>query len=754
MFNTQGGARARASGGAVARARARVGLALLRAMLLVLAAGGCAVEEAAATGTAAQPSVVRTDNGWATNAIPVCWFNPTPADQADRAQIQQAVTAEFGTRTRINLTGWGACPPLFDIRGFAPLAVRIRIADERPSSQVGPAWANWTMTLNTTYQAFAKDQKGTRMIWDALHEMGHATGLWHEQDRPDSPCRSQPVDEGGRAGIIGPYDPASLMNYCGPVRTTMSAGDALALKGLFGATGKFVQEGNAIYRYTRPQRGDPAGTRCHVVNPTQLDAFGGARLIGQSLWSDWSTAGARDVGECVWPDGFYQSAFAVYYATGLDGAAPSYCWVESPEQLASMLGPFAPLPASGFGTGRAYTGRCAWADGFYLAAGDPAVYRVTGGTYCWVRDPEDQALLGGFGIVRRVPSTATFRAGRTFDGVCPVGQFIVTNRAIGDFATWAAAAGARAVAGDFDRDGLTDIALTGGPGWNTLPVAFSLGDGTFRVTNAFVGEFASWAQTAGARPVAGDFDGDGRSDVALVGGVGWNTQPVAFSLGDGTFRVTNVFVGEFASWATNAGAQAVAGDFDHDGDADLALAGGRGWTTVPIARSSRTGAFVVANRPAGIFAAWAQEPGARVLAGDFNDDDYTDLALTGPAGWNTLPVAFLQPGLAFQITNQGVGAFATWATQGAQAVVGDFDGDGRDDVALTGGGPGWLTLPVAFAQGGGDFNVENDFVPYVRSWSTEPGVQALAGRFNRDARADIALTGRAGWATVPVAFRR
>ena len=44
--------------------------------------------------------------------------------------------------------------------------------------------------------------------------------------------------------------------------------------------------------------------------------------------------------------------------------------------------------------------------------------------------------------------------------------------------------------GDYDNDGLADIALTGGVGWNTLPVAFSNGDGTFHVTNEYIGSFA------------------------------------------------------------------------------------------------------------------------------------------------------------------------------------------------------------------------------------------------------------------------
>jgi len=57
----------------------------------------------------------------------------------------------------------------------------------------------------------------------------------------------------------------------------------------------------------------------------------------------------------------------------------------------------------------------------------------------------------------------------------------------------AAQAGVSILPGDFDNDGRTDIALTGGSGWSTLPIAFSNGDGTFRVTNATVGDFARLA---------------------------------------------------------------------------------------------------------------------------------------------------------------------------------------------------------------------------------------------------------------------
>jgi hypothetical protein len=52
----------------------------------------------------------------------------------------------------------------------------------------------------------------------------------------------------------------------------------------------------------------------------------------------------------------------------------------------------------------------------------------------------------------------------------------------------------KVVVGDFDGDGRTDLALTGVTGWATIPVALSNGDGSFTITNQNAPDFAAWAQ--------------------------------------------------------------------------------------------------------------------------------------------------------------------------------------------------------------------------------------------------------------------
>jgi hypothetical protein len=307
------------------------------------------------------------------------------------------------------------------------------------------------------------------------------------------------------------------------------------------------------------------------------------------------------------------------------------------------------------------------------------------------------------------------------------GGLAVTNAPVGPFAGWAATPNVQVLVGDFNGDGLTDVALIGAAGWATMPVAFSNGDGTFNVTNLPITNFAGWAATANAKAIVGDFNGDGLADVALIGAAGWATMPVAFSNGDGTFNVTNLPITNFAAWATSANVQILVGDFNGDGKADVFLTGVSGWATMPVAFSNGNGSFNVTNLPITNFAAWAATANAKALVGDFNGDGKADVALTGPSGWATLPVAFSNGNGTFNVTNQPIINFAGWAaTANAKPLIGDFNGDGKADVALT-GPSGWATMPVAFSLSPPAVSVVN-MVP-----------ASLSGETNQDSEPFVAV---------------
>ncbi len=421
------------------------------------------------------------------------------------------------------------------------------------------------------------------------------------------------------------------------------------------------------------------------------------------------------------------------------------------DAMFGVTAPFQPAPLQGtLGDDLALVGGSWSADTLPVAfSNDDGSFTVTnypvGDFAIWARSSNVKRVTGDFNYDGLMDFALIGGSGWATIPVAMAdgdGQFTITNHWVGyDFGTWAATANVKPLAGDFNRDGHTDIALVGGAGWSAVPIAFSTGSGTFTITNSQIANFAGWAGSPGARPLTGDFNRDGYTDIALVGGIGWNTLPVAFSYGNGTFLVTNQVVNyvnysiygqygwNFATSSREANAQAVTGDFNKDGFTDIALVGGAGWSTIRLALSYGNGSFQLHDKSAGSFPAWASSAGAKVLTGDFNKDGFTDLALTGVSGWNTVPVAFMAGSYNVTVTNQYVGGFGSWAsTAGARAIAGDFNGDGYTDIALTGGN--WSSIPVAFSAGYGNFNVANKTTHRFPSWSPDQAATLVSGRMD------------------------
>ena len=379
-----------------------------------------------------------------------------------------------------------------------------------------------------------------------------------------------------------------------------------------------------------------------------------------------------------------------------------------------------------------------------------------------VRLADTPVVPGGkdIALVRQTPGWATIPIAFAQGD----GTWQITNRPAPNFIpAWAPTPGVRIVTGDFNGNGLTDIALVRQtPGWATIPIAFAQGDGTWQITNRPAPNFIpAWAPTPGVRIVTGDFNGNGLTDIALVRQTpGWATIPIAFAQGDGTWQITNRPAPNFIpAWAPTPGVRIVTGDFNGNGLTDIALVRQTpGWATIPIAFAQGDGTWQITNRPAPNFIpAWAPTPGVRIVTGDFNGNGLTDIALVRQTpGWATIPIAFAQGDGTWQITNRPAPDFIpAWApTPGVRIVTGDFNGNGLTDIALVRQTPGWATIPIAFAQGDGTWQITNRPAPdFIPAWAPTPGVRIVTGDFNGNGLADIALVRQTpGWATIPIAF--
>ncbi|WP_392532062.1 S8 family serine peptidase [Nostoc sp. C117] len=226
--------------------------------------------------------------------------------------------------------------------------------------------------------------------------------------------------------------------------------------------------------------------------------------------------------------------------------------------------------------------------------------------------------------------------------------------------------------------------------------------------------------------LAGDFNGDGKEDLANVFNDGGQAS-IDVHLSNGS-SFTN------QRWATQQGGfwnqqKWVVGDFNGDGRDDLAKVfndANQASIDVHLSNGSK---FTIKR--------WATQQGGfsndqKWLVGDFNGDKRADLAnVFNDQGKASIDV-YLSTSSSF--TNQ------RWATQQGgfwnqqKWLVGDFNGDGRDDLTKVFNEGDRASIDVHLSNG-------SNFT--IKRWATQQGgfsneQKWLVGDFNGDKRADLA----------------
>lgn len=266
------------------------------------------------------------------------------------------------------------------------------------------------------------------------------------------------------------------------------------------------------------------------------------------------------------------------------------------------------------------------------------------GTHCR-RSSGPAALLAGFLLaVAAVP---------------PAVEGAVLPFAFDAFALDGATAAYGIGTGDVDGDGFPDLVVRRG----TVVVRFGQGAVDFAAEAEIpADEFGLLAA------VVADFDGDGRADIATVRGFTPDGDSTAIDLWRaGPGRTLERFATlDPTSRTVNHRAELAAGDFDLDGDTDLADGH---QSAVLLYRNDGGGAFALVTT-LGL-------SGGRLVAGDFNGDGRIDLATSGRVYPARLRLhLFTGAGFAGTLLETIAGAVAD------AVAAGDLNGDGRDDFAI------------------------------------------------------------------------
>ena len=302
-------------------------------------------------------------------------------------------------------------------------------------------------------------------------------------------------------------------------------------------------------------------------------------------------------------------------------------------------------------------------------------------------------------------------------------------------------------AGDFNGDGRDDLLVHND---NSIVIYRSNGSQLDIVFSAVGRVPGSWQFKPGDRFYIGDFNGDGKDEVVVYNSTDWVMEYLGLLADDGNDGLELIarYDNSMPGWQFHRDDQFYVADFDGDGTKDLFVFNGKNWSIpyLGMLLSSDAGFHLVrrydANMPS-----WEMRGNDRHAVGDFTGDGREDLWVFNGSDWSVPYLGMLRSnGTDLSMSKRYDNTMPSWQMRPEdQHIVGDFDGDGRADLYVFNGKNWSIAYLGMLKSNGSSLSMLRRYDGNVPGWQMRKNDLHYLGDVDGDGRADLFVYNHQDW---------
>jgi hypothetical protein len=302
-------------------------------------------------------------------------------------------------------------------------------------------------------------------------------------------------------------------------------------------------------------------------------------------------------------------------------------------------------------------------------------------------------------------------------------------------------------AGDFNGDGKDDILVHSG---NAIHIYRSNGSQLDVVFSSVERVPGSWQFQPDDRFYVGDFNGDGKDEVAVFNGTNWVTEYLGLLADDGAngLKLIARYDNSMPNWDFTSGDRFYVGDFNGDGKKDLFVFNGGNWAIPYVGMLRSTGAgFTLSKRYDANLPGWQMRPGDLHYVGDFTGNGREDLWVFNGFNWSIPYLGMLRStGTALAMSKRYDGTMPGWQMRpGDRHYIGDFTGDGKADLYVF-NGTNWSIAYLGMLQSTGTgLSMVRRYDGNAPGWQMRAHDTHWIGDINDDGKADLFVYNHQDW---------